>query len=222
MIVATTTVITLCCPECGKMEYNAVSLFTFSRRNSIRLKCGCGAVLGKLRSSDRKTFYLEFVCGMCTETHMYTFSRNLLWTGAATPIFCLDTDLEAGFAGKKESIQTAMREMEQSIEEMALELGYDEYFENPDVMYNILERLYNIAEKGYLTCQCGSTDIEMEIFPDRVELQCESCTSVDNIPAAMPQDESRVERMDKLLLTPRGITASNTIQLFSHGKRHGK
>ncbi|WP_366923678.1 hypothetical protein MFMK1_000590 [Metallumcola ferriviriculae] len=219
MLVSTTTVITLCCPECGKMEHNAVSLFQFAGKNSVPLNCDCGTVLGKLSSRDAKVFLLDFTCGMCTERHGYTFSRNMLWSERATAIFCPDTDLEAGFAGRKEAVRAALREMERSIAQMASELGYDEFFDNPEVMYKILEHLYNIAEKGKLSCHCGNKDVEIEVFPDYVELSCETCQLTETIAALNGDDWHQVESLAELVLAPGGIVRTNMVQLFGPGKK---
>ncbi len=222
MFISTTTVIALCCPHCGKMEYNAVSLFQFSGRKSVTLKCSCGTFLGQLSSKDHRSFSLEFTCGMCTGTHIYNFSRKILWSKSATTIFCVDTDLEAGFAGRKEAVKSVMKELERSVAQLASELGYDDNFDNPEIMYTILEHLYSIVEKGNLRCQCGNADVELEIFPDMVEVKCSVCDNSDTISALDGEDLRRIEHLDKLLLTAQGLLVANTVRFGSRKNRNKK
>jgi hypothetical protein len=90
---------------------------------------------------------------------------------------------------------------DKSIADMAAELGYTDYFDNPDIMYEILDRLYEIAENGDLKCNCGNNDIAIEIFPDYLELRCEHCRSFAVLMASTKEDLDLVNNIDQIHLT---------------------
>ncbi|MBC9784544.1 hypothetical protein H1S01_08460 [Heliobacterium chlorum] len=177
MILSTMTVIALRCPACGRMDFHALSLFSFAGRKVKKIQCSCGAALMTVGSKDRKRFWIQTHCIMCETQHLQWFTRERLWSQQLTELRCTETMVEVGFIGPREKVKTAILSQDKSLYEMAENLGLADYFENPEVMYAILERLHKLAEEGSLSCECGSFQINVEVYPDRVELRCELCDS---------------------------------------------
>ncbi|MZP30746.1 hypothetical protein GTO91_13590 [Heliobacterium undosum] len=175
MILSTMTVVALRCPACGRMDFHALSLFAFAGRKVHKLHCSCGAGLMTVGSKDRKRFWLQAHCIMCETQHLHWFPREQLWSQQLTELRCAETMVEVGFIGPREKVKTAILNQDKSLQEMAENLGLTDYFENPEVMYAVLERLHKLAEEGALSCSCGSFQINVEVYPERVELRCEAC-----------------------------------------------
>jgi len=82
---------------------------------------------------------------------------------------------------------------------MANELGFDE-FADPEVMLEILDYLHDIAATGGLYCECGSHNINIELFSDKLELSCNSCSAVKQIPASKRADLDAIKKLDEIIV----------------------
>ncbi|MBZ4688097.1 MAG: hypothetical protein PWQ96_1186 [Clostridia bacterium] len=216
MIVPTSTVVALHCPACGKMELNSLSLFEFSGSSSAVKKCSCGEDLINIYSKDRKVFWLQFYCVMCDSHHVSRLKRQELWspcTGKGFEIYCDETTLEVGYIGTKGWVQEKIMHQPQSISDVAKEMGFTEYFTNPEVMYEILEQLYHMAENGNLFCSCGNHNLEIEIFPENLEIMCEDCGSRGKIMAETEDDLKEMLSFSRIKLTNKKIFCPNDTNL---------
>ncbi|MBO8168539.1 MAG: hypothetical protein H0Z35_05030 [Thermoanaerobacteraceae bacterium] len=221
MLISTTATVALYCPDCGKIEFTRVSLFQFSGNKTITLKCSCGAPLGTLTSNSCRNFLLDVYCGMCTGNHRYRLNKKELWTEeSAEQLYCEDTGLETGIVGSREAVETAIDQLESAIARLDCELQ-DDYFEDPEIMYQLLNVIYDMADVGKLYCKCGNTNLQLEILSDRIELNCQCCQASGIIKAATEEDVAALERQGELQLTQKGIVLSNMVSIKSK-KRHDK
>jgi hypothetical protein len=214
LLITTTTAVALRCPECGKIKYHSLSLFTFSAKKTLRLNCTCGTSLLVISTRDRKVFYFQVECLMCEGKHMREFLLKEIWSGKVLNLMCDETDLEIGFIGPKDQVKKCIASQERSLQEMAEDLGYTDYFANPEIMYEILDYLHKIAEDGKLSCQCGNQQVEVEIFADRIELRCAGCGSSGVIRAETRKDVDAVKKIWEIVLSP---SNANTIGIVKDG-----
>lgn len=178
MILTTHTSVVIQCPKCGELEFHALSLFAFSGKGRENLYCRCGEPLLSVASRDRMHFNLSYHCAFCGQVHYARLKRGVLWGKAVFPLVCPEVEASAGFIGPKQKVSQACQEREKSIAELAAELGYEEEFENPEVMLRLLEHLHRLAKDGALGCKCGNHNLSFELLPDRIELYCEDCEAV--------------------------------------------
>ncbi|MGD0152794.1 MAG: hypothetical protein ABSC17_03370 [Thermacetogeniaceae bacterium] len=204
MLVTTTTALALRCPECGKIKYHSLSLFSFSAQKTLRLSCACGTPLLLISTRDRKVFYFQVECLMCEGKHLLEFFLKEIWSGQVLNLVCSETDLDIGFIGPRDQVKKCIANQERSLQEMADDLGYTDYFANPEIMYEILDCLHKIAEDGNLSCQCGNQQVEVEIFADRIELRCEGCGAFGVVHAETRQDVDAVKKIWEIVLKPGG------------------
>ena len=212
MILPTSTEVALRCPACGKIEINKLSLFKFSSSSSVIIKCSCGEDLVNIYSKDRKYFWLQFYCVMCDSYHVNRMNRQELWspyTGKGFEIFCDETTLEVGYIGNATWIEEKIITQPQTISDLAKEMGFTEYFKNPEVMYEILEQLYHLAENGNLLCACGNQNLEIEIFPENIEVICEDCGLKGKITAETEDDLKKMLSFSRIKLSNERIFAPN-------------
>ncbi len=212
MLVATTTALALRCPNCGKIQYHALSLFSFSVQKTIRFTCTCGAPLLLISTKDRRVFYFQLECLMCERRHLLQYFLKDIWSSQVLSLTCEETGLEVGFVGPREQVKKCIANQERSLREMAEDLGFADYFTNPEIMYEILDALHKIAEEGNLTCQCGNPQIEVEIFAERVELKCPSCGALGVLDAESRADLQTIQNSWEIELKPGGL------QLLGLGK----
>jgi hypothetical protein len=216
MLVTTTTALALRCPDCGKIKYHSLSLFSFAAQKTVRVSCACGAPLLVISTRDRKVFYFQVECLMCEGKHLLEFFLKEVWSDQVHSLACSETDLEVGFIGPRDKVKKCIANQERSLQEMAEDLGYTDYFANPEIMYEILDCLHKIAEGGNLSCQCGDQQVEVEIFADRIELRCAGCGAFGVIRAETRQDVEVVKKVWEIVLKPGSV---NMIGLKKEGRR---
>lgn len=200
MLVATKTTLALRCAQCGRLDVHDLSLFSFSGNRSVQFRCTCGAV--KLTIAQKGSqFWLQFPCFLCEGTHFIYFSRAAFWAPEVKPIACLETGLDVGFFGQeqegvREKLAGLEPEPDRAAAELAEEAGFDEYFENPAVMYEMLGRLHELAEGGRLRCACGNSQVQVDVLPNRLELTCPTCGRWRQLAAESKSDLARLAEFE--------------------------
>lgn len=200
MILTTNATIAIQCPQCGELEFQALSLFAFSRQGRKNLPCGCGCQLMSVTSKNRRQFNVTYACAYCGETHYLRLNRHAIWGKEALPLACPDVGASVGYIGPKQKVTHACREREKSIGELAVELGYEEEFENPEVMLWVLDHLHRLARQGDLGCACGNHQLTFELLPDRIELYCECCEAMGVIYADSSDNVRQIEGINSIYL----------------------
>ncbi|MFZ7104880.1 MAG: hypothetical protein ACOWWO_19760 [Peptococcaceae bacterium] len=201
MIVSTYTTVALRCPICGKMDFYALSRFSMTGSSKAEINCECGTSLLTMGRNKGKTYWLKVECSMCEDSHIYTFNIKELWNDAVLTLICEETGVEIGFLGPREEVRRNVQNMDKSVQEMAEELGYGEYFNNPEIMYKVLEHLHLVADTGNLYCGCGNYNLEVEVYPDRMELHCNDCGAVGIVFAESFKDWEIIRRIGEIILT---------------------
>jgi hypothetical protein len=200
MLVSTLTTLALRCPGCGKMDFYAVSRFNFSGNTNVKVLCECGTTLINIAKKSRNIYCLQIECVMCETKHLITLKAGELWNQKVHTVTCEGTGVEIGFIGTKELVIKSVKNLDRSIREMAEDLGYDKYFLNSDVMFQALELLRTMAEEGRMSCSCGGALLEVDVFPDRIELSCSSCDAVGIVFAETVKDLQWIQNMEGIRL----------------------
>ena len=205
MAISTNSKMVLRCPYCGEINQHDLSLFAFSGANSIRLTCSCGVDIASLGTKDKKHFWLQADCSFCDDIHFCYYSRKAIWGSEILSLFCDEAGLDIAYIGPLEKIQEVVTLGDRSLAEMAQDMGFGDYFNNPEVMYGVLDSLYQLAERGDLFCHCGNYDVEIEIYPDRLELKCEYCQASGIVMAQNEADLETLQGLKEIELTPKGF-----------------
>lgn len=206
MIIETGALLAMRCPECGKLDYHKLSRFEFGRRKKVEVACRCGFIKLVVNTKDRKDYMLQVPCVVCESKHLRSISARRFWSGEVNYLFCQETGLELGYLGPEEEVRQLAEAQEESIESLAGDFeGEDRYFNNSEIMYEVLNCLHDIAEQGSLYCQCGNLDVEVDIFPDRLELHCKECDSINIIYAETEEDLRVIKDVENIELTRNGF-----------------
>jgi len=212
MIIDTETLIAMRCPECGKLEYHSLSRFEFSGHKRIEISCSCGYIKLVLSTKDRKNYWLQVPCVVCESKHVRSLSAKMLWSEEVNYLFCQETGLELGYIGPDDEVKALAVAQQETMEALGDDFdAEDEYFHNSEVMYEVLNCLHDIAEQGLLYCQCGNQDVEVDIFPDRLELHCKDCDSVNIIYAETDDDLRVIKSVGTIELTRNGFECLDSL-----------
>lgn len=216
MYIPTSSAVAIRCPFCGQLEFHALSLFAFAGANFTKIHCSCGKPLISIGTKNRRLFRLHVECVMCETKHLYYFTRQQLWSSEVLEIDCEETGLEIAYIGPINKVRQQVQRQERSLAEMAEEMGFNEYFDNPEVMYGILDHLYQLAESGDLSCRCGNQNIEIEIFPDYLELRCDYCRSSAKIMAQDEKDLNKIKNTREITLVESGFRSAKARKARRH------
>ncbi|HOV79217.1 MAG TPA: hypothetical protein PK728_03860 [Bacillota bacterium] len=211
MPVATSTILAIRCHECGKMDFHDFSRFSFAKGESVHVKCTCGATKLIVSTKKYSSYWLQIPCVVCETKHLKEYSGKALWSGDVVCLTCQDTELELGHIGPISKIREMTAGHEQELEALIDEFGCDSFFHNSKIMYEVLNCLHVITERGALYCQCGNYRIEVDIFPDRLELQCKSCGSINIIYAETEEDLKVIQQVETIELARNGFNCLDSL-----------
>ena len=106
-MISTNSTVAVRFPECGKIEYITVSLFSFSHENINVYKCSCDAELMKITTKKRKDFWIQYNCVMCEGLHLLKLTRKQIWLNNKMPfdLICDETGIEVGYIGSYKMVK---------------------------------------------------------------------------------------------------------------------
>jgi len=208
MLISTQRTLALRCPLCGKMEFDPISWFDFSGKDSVQIKCKCGFNKLIINSKNNyRDFYFQIPCLICDEVHIIKFSKTELWGKINLVLRCTTNGQELGYIGSKTAIEKLINQKRDDLDSVINNLGFDDYFTNPQVMYEILNHLHQLADSNQLFCHCGNNQIDIEVFPEKLELHCSFCQSLHIIYAETIEDLRIVKEASKIALTEKGFSS---------------
>lgn len=212
MIITTDAVLAMRCPECGKMGVHNFSRFAFPAGKTVPINCSCGAPKVEVTKSG-SVYLLEINCMFCEDGHLHRIAAKALWSGEIARIVCDDTDLIAGNIGPASQVDEMLVELEQypELENTFSELNCDNYFNNARIALAVLNRLRDIAAADGLYCQCGNHKIEVNIFPDRVELYCNNCDSINIVYAETDEDLHVIQQVELIEMARHGFECLDSL-----------
>lgn len=205
MIINAVSTLALYCPRCGKIELHNVSRFAINN-SACQLACSCGQSQGTISVAGRRQYLLDIPCVVCETNHLIFLDSNLFRQPKASRIYCDQANLELGFVGNPEAIAAMVNKHKQEVASLASELeGQPDGsgIENSQILLEILNKIHDIAEQGGVYCSCGnSTDVEVDVLVDAVELSCHQCEGRLLISAKDEQDLARLSAMGAIELVP--------------------
>ncbi|ABO51679.1 conserved hypothetical protein [Desulforamulus reducens MI-1] len=205
MLITNVTTLAIRCPECGALEFHNLSRFALSGRGKLQISCSCGAFLLGIVNRSAGSYWLQIPCIFCETKHIREISGVRLWGKEVIYLNCPESGLELGFIGKYEEVKELAESLDSGIESLIDELGYDEYFNNSEIMHEVMQSLQEIADNGGLYCQCGNTHIEVDVYLDRLELHCKECDSINIVYAETEEDLNVIQQVDTIELTQHGF-----------------
>ncbi len=207
MIIKYLTTLSLRCPVCGRLDIHPVNIFDFSGKRSKDIYCMCGYKKVRLGTKNFKRFWVQFNCIICELEHTLFYTPGEFWGHDLVTMRCPDTDLKLGYLGPEILVQGEIQDQQQELDAMIKDLGFDDYFCDPEIMLGVLDRLHDIAETGGLLCQCGNRNIDIDMYPDKIELICRECQGITMINARTIVDLEQIKLTDKVILAKGKSTA---------------
>ena len=176
------------CPKCGRAVLAARSIFALEASNA-EVACDCGESALKVENLDGLKFRLAVPCGICGEIHQAECEPDRLLHGPGLGFGCPETRQICCYAGSRERVEPALRELEILCQKYKQQGEDPEAFLDSVIMYEVLSELKDIAARpGGITCACGGDRYSIEVRHAAVDLVCKDCGAKLRIPAATDED----------------------------------
>lgn len=196
------------CRFCGRLRKYELNIFNIKKNNPLEYKCECGEINVKLARINNKG-KLEVACFDCGDVHYFILdlqqilkSRNIL--------YCI-FGRKLCFIGSEEKANQMILENQANLRDNSNIIYKEDYFTNFNILEKVLKQLYNLNKEGKINCDCGKFKIDVQLFPDRLELKCNNCHSVKIIFTETQEDLSIIMNKDKIMLREHNISCIDSI-----------
>lgn len=191
------------CPVCGKAV--AVERTAFQLAASVnRLPCPCGKseLVVELAGDQCR---LQVPCIFCGRDHKVSCSTRAFLHEKALAFSCAVSGLDCLYVGEEGPVFQALERLEEAVDRLILEDQAEQKgaFLDELVMGEVLGEVKEIARRGGISCQCGSTGYSIRLNYSAVELVCARCGGVLRLPAATAGDIDSICCKTKLTIKKR-------------------
>lgn len=163
------------CPGCGCMTYGSFSLFELSGGRGITVSCGCGKSSLKIFPRTQTEYSISVRCIVCEEDHEFIVPLTDLMKQPCVDLSCPDILVGLCYIGKAEAVQAAVGENDAYIRDIVSACGLGHTGKNGITMLKGLDKIQELSDDGALSCECGSTMIDVDVLENELVLECCMC-----------------------------------------------
>ena len=186
------------CPSCRQSVVVERSVFQLAAAPN-RLPCPCGeSALEVEVAGDRAK--LTVPCLFCGRDHTVSCSAKAFLHEKAIAFSCAASGLDCCYVGEEGAVFAAVRRLEEAVSKLEAEAGAAGTFLDELVMHEVLSEIKEIAQRGGVSCTCGSKEWKLQVNYSSVDLICGHCGRAMRIPAATASDIEDICCKDKLII----------------------
>jgi len=202
------------CPACDLFHSECISIFDISNGNTNSIKCVCGE--SELEISRNSNFYMINVpCFICGNYHIYKVAKKGLVLKKTETIFtCQFSGYDVCCIGENSAVNTWAENYSNELDKI-IEDDFQDFFVNDLVVFETVEKIKSLEDKGKLYCECGSHKIELELLSECVELQCILCGAKKQIPTVTEEELSHTLSYEKIVLHSNNNGKKSNLRLVS-------
>ena len=119
--------------------------------------------------------------------------------------------MELGFLGAETDVKKVVEKHQYDIEALIKEMGLDDYFNNPLVVYELINHIHDMAENKKISCECGSLDINAGLSSDKIELTCKKCGRSRFLEARSQEDLAKIKELKFIVIESNRTSALSNI-----------
>lgn len=176
------------CPVCGQAVIASRTAFQLCAGDSA-LPCPCGkSELRFTQLGDRCEVTVP--CLLCARDHTAVCSNDAMLTQKLLALSCPKSGLGCCYIGEEGPVFRAMEQLEQAVDKLRADDEGERRgaFLNDGVMAEVLAELRDVAQRGGVSCGCGSTDYGVKVGYAAVDVVCAACGAALRLPAATADD----------------------------------
>ncbi len=175
MIIDASTTIAYKCSSCGTFEFVNITLFELASVREAVYNCRCNGSMLVISKENSDSYKVAIPCIGCGNNHIYILERKDFIKQDISTFYCPKTGIPQCFIGNDKEVRKKIDILEKEFDDLINMFGYESYFTNTQVMFDSLNIVHDIAEKGNLFCECGNDDIELLLLSDKIYLRCKKC-----------------------------------------------
>lgn len=156
-------------------------------------------------TKNNKGILVRFLCNGCNEYQSYSFPLRSLTKKGGHHVFCHDCGLELGFLGSEEDVKKVVEKHRHDVQVLIKEMGLDDYFKDPLVIYELINYIHDMAESKKIYCECGSFDINASLGSDKIRLNCKKCGGSYFVNARSQEDLEKVKNAKSIIIKSKGV-----------------
>lgn len=174
------------CPACHQAVVAEKTVFSLAAAPG-KIPCPCGKSALKTEIvGDRVK--LTVPCLFCEKEHTVTCSTQAFLHEKALAFACAASGLDCCYVGEEGPVFAAMERLEEAVDKLEAAAGEKGAFLDEIIMHEILSELRDIAQRGGISCTCGSKEWRLQVNFSSVDLICGHCGRALRIPAATADD----------------------------------
>lgn len=197
------------CNHCGKLQEYDFNIFEIMSNCHREFQCSCGNKVVAIDTKPNRTGYFKLTCFTCGDEHLYKFHVTDLFTN--DKIYNCYYGDEICFIGNRKAENRLLLEEPVSVEKIFRKKNIMNYFTDFKIITTSLHKLGQMERNGLVSCECGSSRIEIKLFFDRIELKCEQCNSVKIIYAETEEDLNVLINKDRIVLREQNISCIDSM-----------
>ena len=209
MIIDAGTTIAYKCLSCGTFEFVRITLFELSFGKDAVYKCRCNGSTLVISKENADSYKISIPCIGCGTNHVYILERKDFMKQDVSVFYCPKTGIKQYFIGCDMDVRKRIDILEKEFDELINMFGYDSYFSNTQVMFDSLNIIHDIAEKGNLFCECGNNDIELLLFSDKIYLRCKKCPASKVLNTSTNEHLRQNLKLKQITLLDEGLGLEN-------------
>lgn len=176
------------CPVCGNAVAIERTAFQLAAAvNHLPCPCGKSELVVEMMGNQ---CHLRVPCIFCGKDHKVTCSTRAFLHEKALAFSCAASGLDCLYVGEEGPVFQALDRLEQAVDRLVLESQAEEKgaFLDELVMGEVLGEVKEIARRGGIHCECGSSEYNIRVGYSAVELVCGRCGGILRLPAATADD----------------------------------
>ena len=186
------------CPSCRQSVAVERSIFQLAA-SANELPCPCGkSSLRVEMMGDRVR--LTVPCLFCGKDHSVTCSSHAFLHEKALAFSRAASGPDCCSAGEEGPVFAALKRLEEAVDKLEAQAGEKGTFLDELVMHEVLSEIKDIAQRGGISCTCGSRNWKLQVNYSSVDLFCADCGGAMRIPAATASDIDDICCKDKLVI----------------------
>ena len=180
------------CPHCSTITVRDVNLFDFSGNTACELPCASLVCTHRpvTISAKKDKYAISIHCPICDEKHLYNIRKITFWQKDFLVLHCTESGFGVLFIGDDQKIRAEIKEQERLINELEEDFAVSEEL---SIIFEAVEHINALARSDSIFCSCGSRNIAIEIYNDRITLLCRDC----NLKKEIKTDKKSLEDLLK-------------------------
>jgi len=143
-------------------------------------------------------------CLLCGRDHQVSYSSQAFIREKALAFSCAASGLDCCYVGEEGPVFAATARLEQAVDKVEAECAQQGTFLDEIVMHEVLSEIRDIAQRGGISCACGSRNWTFRVNFSSVDLICVDCGGEMRIPAATADDIDDICCKNTLLIRGKG------------------